>query len=37
MVLRIEQGKEQQGRYAMLWTVLLERLRVWWWETRAQG
>ncbi|WP_215877367.1 site-specific integrase [Acidithiobacillus ferruginosus] len=37
MVLRVEQGKGQQDRYAMLSPVLLERLRAWWREARAQG
>jgi hypothetical protein len=37
MVLRIEQGKGQKDRYAMLSPVLLERLRVWWRVAHAQG
>jgi integrase/recombinase XerD len=37
MTLRIEQGKGQKDRYAMLSPVLLERLRVWWRVARAQG
>ena len=37
MTLRVEQGKGQQDRYAMLSPVLLERLRVWWRVARAQG
>jgi integrase len=30
MMLRVEQGKGQKGRYAMLSPVLVERLRYWW-------
>ena len=37
MTLRVEQGKGQKDRYAMLAPVLLERLRVWWRVARAQG
>jgi integrase/recombinase XerD len=37
MTLRVEQGKGQRDRYAMLSPVLLERLRVWWRVARAQG
>ena len=37
MTLRVEQGKGQKDRYAMLSPVLLERLRVWWRVSRAQG
>jgi integrase/recombinase XerD len=37
MTLRIEQGKGDKDRYAMLSPVLLERLRVWWRVARAQG
>ena len=37
MVLRVEQGKGLQDRYAMLSPVLLERLRAWWWAAHAQG
>ncbi|MDP2169087.1 MAG: site-specific integrase [Rhodocyclaceae bacterium] len=37
MTLRIEQGKGQKDRYAMLSPVLLERLRVWWRVAHAQG
>jgi len=37
MTLRVEQGKGQKDRYAMLPPVLLERLRVWWRVARAQG
>lgn len=37
MALRVEQGKGQKDRYAMLSPVLLERLRVWWRVARAQG
>jgi site-specific recombinase XerD len=34
---RVEQGKGQKDRYAMLSPLLLERLRVWWRVGRAQG
>src|SRR5262249_39363482 len=37
MTLRIEQGKGQKDRYAMLSPVLLERLRCWWRLAHAQG
>ena len=37
MTLRVERGKGQKDRYAMLAPVLLERLRVWWRVARAQG
>lgn len=37
MTLRVECGKGQKDRYAMLSPVLLERLRVWWKVARAQG
>ena len=37
MTLRVQQGKGQKDRYAMLAPVLLERLRVWWRVARAQG
>jgi integrase/recombinase XerD len=37
MTLRVEQGKDQKDRYAMLSPILLERLRVWWRVARAQG
>lgn len=37
MTLRVEQGKGQKDRYAMLPPLLLERLRVWWRVARAQG
>lgn len=37
MTLRVEQGKGQKDRYAMLSPVLLERLRFWWKAARAQG
>jgi len=37
MTLRVEQGKGQKDRYAMLAPLLLERLRVWWRVARAQG
>lgn len=37
MVLRIEQGKGQKDRYALLPPILLERLRTWWRHARAEG
>ena len=37
MTLRVEQGKGQKDRYALLSPVLLERLRVWWRVAHAQG
>jgi site-specific recombinase XerD len=37
MTLRIEQGKGQKDRYAMLSPVLLDLLRVWWRTARAEG
>ena len=37
MTLRVEQGKGQKDRYAMLSPLLLERLRVWWRVAHAQG
>jgi site-specific recombinase XerD len=37
MTLRVERGKGQKDRYAMLSPVLVERLRVWWRVARAQG
>jgi site-specific recombinase XerD len=37
MTLRVEQGKGQKDRYAMLSPILLQRLRVWWRVARAQG
>ncbi len=37
MTLRIERGKGDKDRYAMLSPVLLERLRIWWKVARAQG
>jgi len=37
MTLRIEQGKGQKDRYALLAPVLLGRLRAWWRVARAQG
>jgi site-specific recombinase XerD len=37
MTLRVERGKGQKDRYAMLSPILLERLRVWWRVARAQG
>ncbi len=36
MVIRVEQGKGQCDRYAMLSPVLLELLRAWWRHARAQ-
>lgn len=36
MTLRIQEGKGSTERYAMLSTVLLERLRTWWRVARAQ-
>lgn len=35
--LRVEQGKGQKDRYAMLSPILLERLRDWWHVARAKG
>ena len=37
MLLRIEQGKGQKDRYALLPPILLERLRTWWRYARAEG
>ncbi len=37
MTLRIEQGKGNKDRYAMLSPVLLESLRAWWRAARAAG
>ena len=37
MTLRIQQGKGDKDRYAMLSPVMLERLRTWWRVARAQG
>jgi len=37
MILRVEQGKGQRDRYAMLSPSLLEILRAWWREGHAQG
>jgi site-specific recombinase XerD len=37
MTLRVEQGKGDKDRYAMLSPVLLERLRSWWRLAHAQG
>lgn len=37
MALRVDQGKGQQDRYAMLSPVLLECLRAWWREAHAHG
>jgi len=37
MTLRVERGKGQKDRYAILSPVLLERLRVWWRVAHAQG
>ncbi len=36
MVLRVEQGKGQRDRYAILSPVLLELLRAWWRQARAK-
>jgi site-specific recombinase XerD len=37
MTLRVEQGKGDKDRYAMLSPLLLERLRAWWRVAHAQG
>lgn len=37
MALRIERGKGDKDRYAMLSPVLLKRLRIWWKVAHAQG
>ena len=37
MTLRVERGKGQKDRYAMLSPVLLQRLRTWWHLAHAQG
>ena len=37
MILRVEQGKGQRDRYAMLSPSLLELLRAWWRHGHAQG
>jgi len=37
MLLRVEQGKGQKDRYALLPPILLERLRAWWRYARAEG
>jgi site-specific recombinase XerD len=37
MTLRVEQGKGQKDRYAMLSPVLLQCLRVWWQAAHAKG
>lgn len=37
MILRIDQGKGSKDRYAMLSPLLLDCLRAWWKEARAQG
>ena len=37
MLLRIEKGKGQKDRYALLPPILLERLRTWWRCARAEG
>jgi len=37
MTLRVEQGKGQKDRYAMLSPEILKRLRVWWRVGRRQG
>ena len=36
MVIRVQQGKGQRDRYAMLSPTLLELLRAWWRQARAQ-
>lgn len=37
MLLRVEKGKGQKDRYALLPPILLERLRTWWRHARAEG
>ena len=37
MLLRVERGKGQKNRHALLSPLLLGRLRVWWRVARAQG
>jgi site-specific recombinase XerD len=37
MTLRVQQGKGQKDRYAMLSPLLVERLRLWWRVAHAQG
>ncbi len=37
MLLRVEQGKGQKDRYALLPPLLLERLRTWWRYAHAEG
>jgi integrase/recombinase XerD len=37
MLLRVEQGKGQKDRYALLPPILLERLRIWWRHAHAAG
>jgi site-specific recombinase XerD len=37
MLLRIEKGKGQKDRYALLPPIMLERLRTWWRYARAEG
>ena len=37
MIVRVEQGKGQRDRYAMLSPSLLELLRAWWRQAHAQG
>jgi len=37
MTLRIQRGKGQKDRYAMLSPVMLERLRTWWRVAKSQG
>lgn len=37
MTMRVELGKGQKDRYAMLSPLMLERLRVWWRVARAQS
>src|SRR5208282_2543717 len=37
MLLRIEKGKGQKDRYALLPPIMLKRLRTWWRYARAEG
>ena len=37
MRLRVEQGKGQKDRYALLPPLLLERLRIWWRHAHSEG
>ena len=37
MTLRVQEGKGDKDRYAMLSPILVERLRVWWRVAKAQG